>query len=122
MRWPWTKKTAVEARSQTLLMPGPQGCLANNKAITDGFGVYYFYRSEPCDEMDSGRIFAHGTEGDNYIDDPNNSRAYHIDTIARLHPEIVPHLNGPVGSAFYWDGSKFVPDPLGSPENAPSLH
>ena len=122
MRWPWTKKTAVEALSATPSMPGPRACLATEKAVTDGFGVYYFWRSESCNEMDSGWIFAHGTEDDDYINDPNNSRVYDIDSIAHLHPEILPHLDGPVGAAFYWDGSKFLPDPLGSPENKPSLH
>lgn len=72
--------------------------------------------------MDSGWIFTHGTEDDEYINNPAHSTIYHITTIMELRPEIIPHLNKPIGAAFYWDGSNFVADPLGSPDATPYVH
>lgn len=96
--------------------------MATKKAIEEGFGVYYMWRSVPCNTADSGWVFAHGTEDDGYMNDPSNSGVYHLATVAEVRPEIMPHLNKPVGSAFYWDGAQFVPDPLGSPGNASAVH
>jgi hypothetical protein len=123
MRWPWSKKEPVSASGeQPAISDGPQGCLATRKTIEDGFGVYYMWRSQPSNGADSGWTFAHGTENEGYMGDATNSRVHHLATIAKERPEIVPYLNEPVGSAFYWNGSKFVPDPLGSPDSRPSVH
>jgi hypothetical protein len=126
MRWPWSKKeTSTDNRTAEPIIEGPLGCLASNKAIEDGFGVYYMHRSEPSSKyssMDSGWVFCHGTEDDEYVNNPSNWKPYRIETIAELFPGVVPHLNAPIGAAFYWDGSKFVPDPLGSPDHPPVIH
>lgn len=123
MRWPWSKKKAVSASgAQPGISEGPQGCLATKRAVEEGFGVYYMWRSPPCNTADSGWAFAHGSEDDDYMDDPTNSGVYHLATIAKDRPEIVPYLDEPVGSAFYWNGSSFVPDPLGPPDRTRSIH
>jgi hypothetical protein len=123
MGWPWSKKrSSSDSGAERGIPDGPQGCLATNKAIRDGFGVYYMWRSPPSNTADSGWNFAHGSEDDAYMNDPSNSGVYHLAIIIEERPEVLPHLDRPVGSAFYWDGSKFVPDPQGSPDSPPSVH
>jgi len=100
------------------LAPNRGGCMATKRAIKDGFGVSYIFRSEPSTKFrDSGWWFVHGTEDDSYMSDPTNFDVYDVNTIANFRPEIVPLLDEPIGSAFYWDGEKFIVDPLGSPRD-----
>ena len=121
MRWPWSKKTEKPVIQRRVIGRG-EGCLISRKSTDDGFGVFYIDRSEPEHELDSGWCFSHGTEDESYVNTPSNWVPYHIDTAAELFPETKEHLKAPVGSAFYWDGSKFVPDPLGSPNMPPMIH
>src|SRR5947199_339152 len=55
------------------LAPGRGGCLASKRAIVDGFGVSYFFRTEPSTKFpDSGWWFLHGTEDEAYMSDGAN--------------------------------------------------
>jgi hypothetical protein len=102
------------------LAPGRGGCLGSKRAIRDGFGISYIFRSEPSALFkDSGWWFCHGTEDEAFMSDGSNFEIYDVNTIANIRPEIIPHLDEPIGAAFYWDGDKFVPDPLGAPEELP---
>ena len=76
------------------------------------------FRIQPLAEQpDSGWHFVHGTEDEAYMDNPQNFKIYDVNTIANYRPEIVPLLDEPVGSAFYWNGTSFVADPLGPPRD-----
>jgi hypothetical protein len=37
---------------------------------------------------------------DQYVDDPNNTAIYNINTIANYDPDVIPFLDAPIGSAF----------------------
>src|SRR4051794_17361542 len=95
------------------LAPGRGACTATKRAVVEGFDVSYIFRTDPSSKFpDSGWWFTHGTEDEDYMGDPTNFDIYDVNTIANFRPEIVPLLDEPVGSAFYWDGQRFVPDPL----------
>lgn len=103
------------------LATGRGGCIASNRATVDGFGVFYMYRSEPINDIDSGWAFLHGSEDDEYMDNSKNHQIFDINTIANINPGVIPHLDAPVGSAFLWDGDKFIPDPYGPPNRDETL-
>ncbi|AYL95562.1 DUF2185 domain-containing protein [Mucilaginibacter celer] len=74
------------------------GCLATDKITVDGLGVDYMYREDAHNELDSGWRFFSGTEDQAYVDDPNNTSVYDVNTIANYDPAIIPYLNLPVGA------------------------
>ena len=77
----------------------PMGaCIATDKITVDGELVDYMTREEPQNEMDSGWQFFSGTEDQEYIDNPDNSAIYDLNTIANYDPAIIPYLELPIGT------------------------
>jgi hypothetical protein len=61
------------------------------------------YREEPHNPGDSGWRFFSGSEGGAYLDDPDHSGVYDVNTIANYDPDVVAVLDEPIGSAFERD-------------------
>lgn len=74
------------------------GCIATDKITVDGELVDYMVREKPSFEFDSGWQFFSGTEDQDYVDDPNNSAIYDVNTIANCDPAIIPYLHLPSGT------------------------
>ena len=66
------------------------------------------YREKADRPEDSGWRFFSGEETQEYIDDPNNTMIYDVNTIANYDPAIIPLLDAPTGSAFGRDGDDFI--------------
>ena len=74
------------------------GCIATDKITTDGELVDYMIREGPNDKIDSGWQFFSGTEDQEYIDNPDNSMIYDVNTIANYDQAIIPYLQLPFGT------------------------
>lgn len=74
------------------------GCIATDKITVEGELVDYMIREEPNNDIDSGWQFYSGTEDQEYIDNPENSAIYDVNTIANYDPAIIPYLNLPIGT------------------------
>lgn len=87
-----------------------QGCIATDRIMVDGAKVGYMYREEPMAEMpDSGWRFLAGDESDEYMENPDNSGVYSLNTICNYDPDIIPLLHAPYGTSFHRDeNGKFV--------------
>lgn len=79
------------------------GCIATDRITVDGCKVDYMYREETDFEGDSGWRFFGGGETQKYLDNPNNSGIYGLNTIANYDSDIIPFLEAPVGKAYYRD-------------------
>lgn len=103
------KQYAIKAEDMRQLLPewlGPEGCLATDRITVDGMPVGYCYREEPeesCRDWDSGWRFTAGDESDEYINDPENSGIYALNTVCNYDMEIIPLLRSPYGTAFERD-------------------
>lgn len=75
-----------------------EGCIATDKITVEGYKVGFMYRDNPLDEIDSGWRFFSGTENQEYVDDPNNSMIYDVNTIANYDKAIIPYLHLPIGA------------------------
>ncbi|MCD4729591.1 MAG: DUF2185 domain-containing protein [Bacteroidales bacterium] len=76
----------------------PMGsCLASDKITIEGFPIGYMYREDPEEENDSGWRFLSGTETQDYIDDPNNSMVFEVNTVANYDTSIIPYLKSRTG-------------------------
>lgn len=94
-----TKKNfKIEADKFVDLIPAMGSCFATDKITVDGMKVGYMYREKPDDDIDSGWRFFSGTEGQEYIDDPNNVMVYDVNTIANYDKAIIPYLNVTFGT------------------------
>ena len=105
---PVDKKWAIRNEDMRDLIEwdGAAGCIATDRILVDGCKVGYMYREEPdpeSDMPDSGWRFTAGDESDEYMDDPDNSGIYHLNTICNYDPEIIPLLNAEYGSAYIRD-------------------
>ncbi|WP_419700089.1 DUF2185 domain-containing protein [Mucilaginibacter sp. NFX135] len=80
------------------LIPPMGGCMATDKITVDGLKVIYMYRQESDFEKDSGWRFFSGTEAQDYVDDPDNTMIYNVNTIANYDKAIIPYLNLPYGT------------------------
>jgi hypothetical protein len=77
------------------------GCFATNMITMEGKKVNFMYRETPKKDMpDSGWRFFSGHENDDYINDPNNTQIYEVNTIANYDPDIIPFLESPYNSVF----------------------
>ncbi len=95
-----SKKFKLKSSEIKQLVPAMGGCLATDRITVEGLKVGFFYRENPRFENDSGwRIFS-GTETQEYLDDPNNSAVYDVNTIANYDPAIIAFLDFPIGSEF----------------------
>lgn len=82
------------------LIPNMGYCFATNKITIDGLKVGYMYREIPEDKLDSGWRFFSGTESQIYVDNPNNTQIYDLNTIANYDKAIIPYLNSLFGSEY----------------------
>ena len=87
-----------------LLLPnweGPNGCFATDHITVLGKKVGWCYREQPSEGYpDSGWRFFSGEESEEYINDPENTEVYNLNTICNYDPNIIPLLNAPVGTAY----------------------
>jgi hypothetical protein len=94
------KKFKLRADEIRQLAPGHGACMATDEITVEGLEVAFMYRESPADPRDSGWRFFAGTESQEYLDDPENSSLYDVNTIANYDPTIMPYLDAAVGSAF----------------------
>ena len=92
------KNFKLRADQIVQLIESMGGCIATDKITVEGELVDYMVRDEPDNEMDSGWQFFSGTEDQDYVDDPNNSEIYDVNTIANYDKAIIPYLDLPVGT------------------------
>ena len=96
----------VKAEYMKNLLPDwkeASGCIATNRITMEGCKVGYCYREKPDGDWDSGWRFTAGDESDEYMDDPNNSGIYSLNTICNDDSDIIPLLNTPAPCAFERD-------------------
>lgn len=93
-----TKNFKLKANEFVDLVPPMGHCFATDKITVDGMKVGYMYREETDDEMDSGWCFFSGTEDQEYVDEPNNTMIYNVNTIANYDRAIIPYLDLPFGT------------------------
>ena len=79
---------------------GAAGCFATDRITVDGEKVGYMYREEADFDGDSGWRFTAGDESDEYMDNPDNSGIYHLNTIANYDMEIIPFLDSEINTAY----------------------
>jgi hypothetical protein len=108
------KRYKISAEEMKPLAEGRGGCFATDMITVDGYKVGYMYR-EPLDfPDDSGWRFFSGKESEDYLDDPDHTAIYDVNTIANYDSAIIPLLDTPIGSAFERRGlfKKFVAVPF----------
>ena len=96
----------VKAEDMKNLLPdwdGANGCIATNRITVEGCNVGFCYREKSNGDWDSGWRFTAGDESDEYMDDPNNSGIYGLNTICNDDPDIIPLLHTPAPCAFERD-------------------
>ena len=82
---------------------GADGCIATNRITVEGCKVGYCYREAPDGDWDSGWRFTAGDESEAYMDDPNNSGIYKLNTICNDDSDIISLLHTPAPCAFERD-------------------
>lgn len=92
------KKFKLKAEQIVKLIEPMGGCIATDKITVEGELVDYMIREEPNYDMDSGWQFFSGTEDQEYIDNPENSAIYDVNTIANYDKAIIPYIHLPVGT------------------------
>lgn len=97
------KKYFLKAEQIRPIAKGLGACLASDLIMVKGRQVGFMYREEPDSNSDSGWRFFAGTESDQYVNDPNNTGIYDVNTIANYDRSIIPFLYAPIGSAFERD-------------------
>ncbi len=71
----------------------------------------YMYRENPSNNMDSGWRFFEGSETDEYLNNPNNSHIYKLNTICNYDKDIIEFLNAQYGVAYVRDeNGNFIED------------
>jgi hypothetical protein len=80
------------------VIPDGMGCFVTNEVTKKERLVGYMYREASEFEQDSGwRIFA-GDETDEYMDNPDNTRIFDLNTLIEFDGAITAYLDLPVGS------------------------
>lgn len=82
------------------LIPNIGGCFATDRITVEGMKVGYMYREEPDRDIDSGWRFFSGDESQEYVNDPDNTSIYSVNTICNYDPAVIPFLDSPPGSSF----------------------
>lgn len=93
-----TKNFKIRANEFIDLVPPMGSCFATDKITVEGMKVGYMYREEPDEKWDSGWRFFSGTEDQEYVDDPNKTMIYNVNTIANYDRAIIPYLKLPFGT------------------------
>ena len=93
-----TKNFKIKAEEFVDLVPPMGGCFATDRITVDGMKIGYMYREESEEQVDSGWRFFSGTEDQEYIDNPNNTMIYDVNTIANYDKAIIPYLDLPFGT------------------------
>ena len=107
------KEFLLSAADIKPLLATKMGCIATDRITVDGCKVGFLYREEPNSGLpDTGWRFFAGDESDDYLDNPENSGVFCLNTIANYDRDIIPLLDSSVGTAFYRDPKtgKFVMD------------
>ncbi|MEY8440665.1 immunity protein Imm33 domain-containing protein [Anaerotruncus colihominis] len=95
-------KSSDEMKELLTNWDGPDGCIATDRITVDGCPVGFMYREEPNGDVpDSGWRFTAGDEDDEYMDDPEKSGIFTLNTICNYDPDILPYLNAPYGTAYF---------------------
>lgn len=92
------KNFKIKAEEIIDLVPTMGSCFATDIITVDGMEVGYMYREKPEEQIDSGWRFFSGTEDQVYINDPNNTMIYNVNTIANYDKAIIPYLHLPFGT------------------------
>ncbi len=93
-----SKKFKLKAEEIIRLLPAIGACIATDKITVDGLRVGYMYREDSDRNGDSGwRIFS-GTETQDYVDNPEHSAIYDLNTIANYDNAIIPYLELSIGT------------------------
>ena len=95
---PTDKNFKLKAEQIIKLIEPMGGCIATDKITVEGELVDYMVREEPDNDLDSGWQFFSGTEDQDYVDNPNNSEIYDVNTIANCDKAIIPYLDLPIGT------------------------
>ena len=95
---PSEKKYKLQKEQIKDLAQGYGACVATDKITVLGELVDYMYKEDGINEIDSGWRFFSGTEDQEYVDNPNNSSFYNINTIANYDSAIIPYLEFPIGT------------------------
>jgi len=113
------KEFYLKAEQIKPLVPNMGGCLATDMITVKGEPVRFMYREEPSNEIDSGWRFTAGMEDSEYMEDPDNSDIYGVNTIANYDKDIIPFLNAPYGTAWErdYDTGEFVEVEFEDPED-----
>jgi len=80
------------------LVPEMGYSIVSNKVSVNGMKIGFFYREEPEEAEDSGWRFLSGTEKEDYVENPNNSKVFGINTVANFDRAIIPYLHLPPGT------------------------
>lgn len=75
-------------------------CVATEVLTTHQKPVGYAYREKPVNDADSGWRFLSGSESEKYMNQPSHYITCVLADFTREHPELLPLLEHPVGSAF----------------------
>ena len=96
------KKFLLRAKDIRPLLQTHMGCIATDRITVDGEKVGFCYREKTDGtHPDSGWRFFSGDENDAYLDDPDNSSVFALNTIANYDPDIIPLLDSPAGTAVF---------------------
>ncbi|MCO4781767.1 MAG: DUF2185 domain-containing protein [Candidatus Cloacimonetes bacterium] len=93
-----TKQFYIDKDDIQDLIPNLGAGIASDQIMVDGAKIQFMYRGEPENEMDSGWCFFSGGESDEYLDDPENTSIFTLNTISNYDSDIIPFLSYPVGT------------------------
>ena len=81
------KEFLLTAQDIRPLVESRMGCIATDRITVDGLRVGFCYREKTDGTRpDSGWRFFSGDESDAYLDDPDNSAVFALNTIANYDP------------------------------------
>lgn len=109
------KEFLIKAEDMKIILDSwkeAEGCFATDRILVDGEKVGYMYREEPADgnDWDSGWRFTAGDENQEYMDDPDHSGIYALNTICNYDEEITELLDSPYGTAYIRIDGRLVLD------------
>jgi hypothetical protein len=75
-------------------------CFITDRIAADGCEIGFMYRESPDQPEDSGWRFFSGDESQEYLDNPDHTSLYEVNTAANFDPDIIPLLETPAPCAF----------------------